>query len=97
MLAANGAGGAGMLAGVVLQTQRLAGDRLCLIEVTTAKVARGQQAQTIEEGDIGHGPDLAILGGRRADAARGQIPGQRCHGGWIGCPRQPATAHRDRL
>ena len=76
MLAANGAGGAGMLAGMVLQAQRLAGDRLRLVEVTSSEIPRRQQAQAIEEGDIGDRADLAILGGRRTDAARGQIAGQ---------------------
>src|SRR5215204_930104 len=76
MLAANGAGGAGMLTGVVLQAQRLAGKRLRPVEVTASEIARRQQAQAIEEGDIGYGADLTILGRRRTDAAGSQIAGQ---------------------
>ena len=97
VLAADGAGGAGMLAGVVLQAQRLAGDRLRLGEVTTGEIARWQQTQAIEESDIGDRADLAVLGGRRSDAARGQVARQRSHGAGIGRPRQAAAAHRDRL
>ena len=97
MLAANRARGAGVLTGVMLQAQRLAGDGLRPIEVTTREVARRQHTHAIEEGDIGHGADLAVLGGCRTDAALGQIPRQRCHRARIGRPRQPAPAHCDRL
>src|SRR5215207_9292269 len=97
VLAADSAGGAGMLASMVLQAERLAGDRLRLVEVTTGEIPSRQQSQAIEEGDIGDGADLTILGRRWTDAARGKIAGQGCHQAGIGCAWQAAAAHRDRF
>ena len=101
MLAANGAGGTGMLASVVLQAQRLAGDRLRLVEVTAGEVASGQRPMRLKKATLATVPIsryLAVAGPTlRAARSRASVAtrrGSAACGSRCRAPRSPSAASR---